>query len=68
VREAGEEAGVHREGRWLRVGHVVLGKDVTQVFGLISEMVRAERSRVMCMLMSWERSPMSLILNRARPS
>jgi hypothetical protein len=35
VREAGEEAGVQREGRWFRVGHAILGHDVTQVFGLI---------------------------------
>jgi hypothetical protein len=33
--EAGEEAGVHREGRWLTVGHAVLDEDVTQIFGLI---------------------------------
>jgi hypothetical protein len=35
VREAGEEAGVHREGRRVGVGHAVLGKDVAQIFGLI---------------------------------
>jgi hypothetical protein len=35
VREAGEEAGVHREGRGHGVGHVVLGEDGTHVFGLI---------------------------------
>jgi hypothetical protein len=35
VREAGEEAGVHRERRWLRDGHAVLDEDVTQVLGLI---------------------------------
>jgi hypothetical protein len=28
VLESGEEAGVHREGRWLRFGHAVLGEDV----------------------------------------
>jgi hypothetical protein len=35
VRESGEEAGVHRKGRCLRVGHAVQGEDVAQVFGLI---------------------------------
>jgi hypothetical protein len=35
VCEAGDEAGVHREGRWLRVGHAVLGEGVTQIIGLI---------------------------------
>jgi hypothetical protein len=35
VGEAGEEAGVHREGRWLRVGHAVLGEDITQIFRLL---------------------------------
>jgi hypothetical protein len=32
MREAGEKAGVHREGR---IGHAVLCEDVAQVFGLI---------------------------------
>jgi hypothetical protein len=35
VRKAGEEAGVHREERWLRGRHPVLGQDDTEVFGLI---------------------------------
>jgi hypothetical protein len=35
VRESGENAGVHREGRWLSVVHAVLGEDVAQVFGLV---------------------------------
>jgi hypothetical protein len=35
VREAGEEAGVHREGQGLRVGHTVLGEDVAHVLGLV---------------------------------
>jgi hypothetical protein len=35
VREAGEEAGIHREGRGFAVGHSVLGEDVARVYGLI---------------------------------
>jgi hypothetical protein len=35
VRDAGEEAGVHREGRSLIVGHSVLSEDIAQIFGLI---------------------------------
>jgi hypothetical protein len=35
VCEAGKEAGVHREGRGLTVGHAVLGEDIAQVFGLV---------------------------------
>jgi hypothetical protein len=34
-------------------------------FDWSNEIVRADMSRVMCMPMSWERSRMSLILNRA---
>jgi kynurenine formamidase len=65
VRESGEETGVHRKGRGLRVGRALLGEDVAQVFGLVHEMVRAERSRVMCMPKRWEGSPGSFILNHA---
>jgi hypothetical protein len=35
VREAGEETGIHRKGRWLTIGHSVLSEDFPQVFGLI---------------------------------
>jgi hypothetical protein len=31
AREAGQEAGAHREGRWFAVCHTVLGQDVAQV-------------------------------------
>jgi hypothetical protein len=35
VRAAGAEAGVHRKGRGLIVGHAGLCEDVAQVFGMI---------------------------------
>jgi hypothetical protein len=35
VRESGEEAGVHRKGRGIRVTHTVLCKDIAHVFGSV---------------------------------
>jgi hypothetical protein len=68
VREFGEETGVHREGQGLRVGHAVLCENVAHMYlDWSNEMVQAERSREMCMPTSWERSPMSLILNQVEP-